>query len=73
MDLGGTPPHFGYLIRNIVFDRLPRCETYFKKMLAFELQDFLSDLNGVVYDDNNCAKGLLINNEKWIVTVRRTC
>ena len=41
---------------------LPRCESYFT-MLAFEWQDFLSHLNGVIYDDDNFAKGLLINNE----------
>ena len=64
-DLRGTPPppHFGYLIRNIVFDRLPRCESCFTKMLALEWQDFLSHINGVIYDDDNGAKGLLINNE----------
>ena len=73
LDLGGTPPHFGYLIRNIVIDGLRRCESYFNKMLAFKWQDFLSHFNGVIYDDDNFAKGLLINNEKWIVSVMRTC
>ena len=62
-DLRGTPPPFGYLIRNIVIDGLPRCESYFTKMLAFKWQDFLSHSNGVIYDDDNGAKGLLINNE----------
>ena len=56
-DLRGTPPppHFGYLIRNIVFDRLPRCESYFT-MQAFECQDFLSHLNGVIYDDEGFVR-----------------
>ena len=52
-----------YFIRNIVIDGLPRCESYLKKMLAFKWQDFLSHFNEVIYDDDNFAKGLLINNE----------